>query len=101
MNSTSVVSQPSVSAHVLASVSFPKSRSTYGIVCTKTALKGGTCIRNGADRFMQYRPLSFAFCAEAALMDSGETVAKKPALYTIFASWTTFQLSGSLQWSAL
>merc|ERR1712113_82797 len=80
MNLISVVSQPSVSAQVRASVSFPNRKSTYGIVSTKTALNGGTCIKKGADKFMQYSPPSLAFCADTALIASGETVAKKPAL---------------------
>merc|ERR1719210_1756500 len=75
MNLMSVVSQPSVWAHVRASVSLPNKKSTKGIVSTKTALKGGTCIKNGAERFMQYTPPSFAFSSDTALMAAGETVA--------------------------
>merc|ERR1711865_1150534 len=80
MKATSSVSQPSVSAQVLASVSLPNRKSTKGMVSTKMALNGGTCIRNGAERFMQYKEPSLNFCCEANLMASPETVAKKPAL---------------------
>jgi len=48
-----LVSQPSVSAHVCASVSFPNRKSTLGMSSTNTALNGGTCMRNGAAKFKQ------------------------------------------------
>merc|ERR1711904_48873 len=80
MNSMSVVSQPSVSAQVCASVSLPKRKSTKGMVSTNTFLKGGTCMMKGADKFMQYRAPVFMASWDASLIDAGDTVMKKPAL---------------------
>ena len=51
ITATSSVSQPSVLAKVRASFSFPKTKSALGMVSMRQALKGGTSIRKGADRF--------------------------------------------------
>ena len=53
----------------------------------------------GADRFIAYTLLCSAQCWAVALMESGDTVMKKPALYTSFAFSITAQLSGCFTWS--
>merc|ERR1719331_1448000 len=86
MNETSLESHPFTSAHVAASVSLQNRKSVKGINSSSTALNGGTCIRNGADKLRQYNaPVSIVFL-EAIRIESGDTVAKKPALYTILAA---------------
>ena len=45
ISETSLVSHPSVSAKVAASVSLPNRKSTYGSVSVSTCLNGGTCGR--------------------------------------------------------
>merc|ERR1740121_1405122 len=53
MSSSFSSAHPSVLAKVAHSVSLPKRTSMYGIVFVSTALKGGTSMRNGADRLKQ------------------------------------------------
>merc|ERR1719424_2335270 len=50
------------------------------MVFTKQALKGGTCMRKGADKFMQYVAPVLAASSEASLIAPVDTVVKKPAL---------------------
>ena len=53
----------------------------------------------GADRFMAYTLSASAQCWAVAIMASGDTVMKNPALYISFAFSTTAQLSGCFTWS--
>merc|ERR1719401_50225 len=56
------------------------------MISVMNALKGGTCIKNGADKFMQYLAPDCDASFAAKRMESVDTVMKKPALYIIFAS---------------
>ena len=53
ISARSSVPHPSVAANARASVSLPKSTSTWGISSIIVALKGGTSLMKGADRFRQ------------------------------------------------
>ena len=53
----------------------------------------------GAERFMAYIVFASAQCLADMRMDSGDTVMKKPALYTTFAAFRIAVFSGCVKWS--
>ena len=63
-----------------ASVSLPKRTSMLGIVFISTSLKGGTSMIKGALKFMQLvLPFSLQY-EDANVVNSGETLMRKPVL---------------------
>mmetsp|Transcript_132444 Transcript_132444/g.411744 ORF Transcript_132444/g.411744 Transcript_132444/m.411744 type:complete len:211 (+) Transcript_132444:306-938(+) len=59
---------------------------THDIPSSEQGLTSSTCERKGAVNKVQSKPLPFSFSVEAGLMDSRDSVTKKPALQSIFPS---------------